>query len=118
MVIDVVNLDNVIQKFENAQELDYKPFIQKSTQLVQRTAKAMCPVDTGHLRRNINRKTERYGETGVVGKVFNTVEYAPYQEFGTSRMNAQPFMYPAMRQHEKDILNGLEDILSRKFRRL
>jgi HK97 gp10 family phage protein len=140
MVIDVINLDKAIRKFENAENVDFLPYVQKATQLVQRTAKTLAPVSIGqgpqarpetrargmrakrgsggHLRRNINRKTERVGKSGVIGKVYNPVEYAPYQEFGTSKMRPQPFLYPAMRMHEKDILKGMEDTLSSHLRRI
>ena len=133
MVIDVINLDKCIEKFKGVENVDLKPYIIKATQLVQRTAKDLAPVSIGkgrqadprvtargentkrgsggHLRRNIKRKTLKYGESGVVGIVYNAVEYAPYQEFGTSKMRPQPFMYPAMRMHEKNIKKGLEIVL-------
>ncbi|MEM2351789.1 MAG: HK97 gp10 family phage protein [Thermoproteota archaeon] len=82
-------------------------------------AKALCPVDTGSLRRSI--RFERDPSSGVIvaaggGGVINPktkceVDYAAYVEFGTSRAPAQPFLQPAL---EKNVV-GLEEILCRKI---
>lgn len=54
-------------------------------------AKIYCPVDTGRLRNSISHATE---EDGMV--IGTNVEYAPYVELGTSRMDPQPFLAPAI----------------------
>lgn len=59
--------------------------------LVERTAKQMCPVRTGTLKRSINRKIEK--RKAVVG---SNVEYAPHVEMGTSKQAARPFLRPAL----------------------
>lgn len=62
---------------------------------VDRTAKRLCPVDTGRLRASINWRLEADAR-GLLAIVGTDVEYAPYVEFGTSRMSAQPFLRPAL----------------------
>lgn len=62
---------------------------------VERTAKRLCPVDTGRLRASITHSLES-DSRGLVGVVGTDVHYAPYVEFGTSRMAAQPFLRPAL----------------------
>lgn len=116
MVIAIKNLDRVIKKFDRVGMVDVKPYITKATQLVQRTAKQMSPKKTGHLKRNINRRVVGEGNT-VVGIVYNPVEYASYQEFGTSKMRPHPFMRPALRVHEKTIEKGLIEYLRTSNRR-
>lgn len=56
-------------------------------------AKLNCPVDTGRLRNSITH--ERDDEEGQV-QIGTNVEYAPYVEYGTSRMDAQPYLEPAI----------------------
>ena len=56
-------------------------------------AKLNCPVDTGRLRSSITH--ERDDEEGQV-QIGTNVEYAPYVEYGTSRMKAQPYLEPAI----------------------
>lgn len=64
---------------------------------VQAAARALCPVDTGRLRSSIVMRRGRDG-TGFYVEVGTSVEYAPFVEFGTSRMRAQPFLTPAIAQ--------------------
>jgi hypothetical protein len=40
--------------------VEFKPFIQKATQLVQRTAKRLAPVDTGRLKGSIKREVKAF----------------------------------------------------------
>lgn len=55
-------------------------------------AKRLCPVDTGRLRSSIH--VEQISPTSIF--VGTDVYYAGYVEFGTSKMQAQPFMRPAI----------------------
>lgn len=57
---------------------------------IEGKAKANAPVDTGNLRDSITGEA-----SGLEGTVATGVEYASYQEFGTSRMPAHPYMIPA-----------------------
>jgi len=50
-------------------------------------AKAYAPIDTGELRASIHKTT-----SGVTA----TAKHASYQEYGTYKMQAQPFMRPAI----------------------
>lgn len=122
MVIKVVNLDKCIIKMDAIGKVDMEPYIQKATQLVQNTAKDLAPnrtgitpsgrvsKSTGHLRRNIFRETIRKGN-GVIGRVYNPVEYAWYVEAGTSRMVPQPFLYPALEKNSQEIERGAQSYI-------
>lgn len=68
-------------------------------------AKAMAPVDTGNLRSGISKRTL---EQGMAAEVFNNVEYAPYVEFGTHKMAAQPHMFPALEAERARFIAGIE----------
>lgn len=52
---------------------------------VTREARRRAPVDTGRLRNSITHRVGVEGGTKMVAEVGTNVEYAPYQEFGTSR---------------------------------
>jgi HK97 gp10 family phage protein len=116
MVIQVLGLDKCIAGFKDVSKIDMKPFIQRATALVQRTAKDMSPVDTGYLKRSIQRKTGKRGGE-VVGAVSTTTEYAIYQEFGTSRMVAQPFMFPALDKNRKEIQQGAKKYVNANLKK-
>jgi len=91
---------------------------------VETYAKQMCPVDTGRLRASISTnwsgsgmaegKTgakaqagdgmpEPPGEKGMVVAVGTNVFYGPYQEHGTSKMEARPYLYPAYFCYEGEV---------------
>lgn len=77
---------------------------------VEGQAKMLAPVDTGRLRGSIHtvsgmgQKTNPKNEAREIAKpdkafethVGTTVEYGPYQEYGTVKTNAQPFLRPAL----------------------
>lgn len=62
---------------------------------VETEAKRLAPVDTGNLRASINH-VSGYGDQGPVAYVGTDVPYAIYQELGTWKMRAQPFLRPAL----------------------
>jgi len=78
--------------------------MRKATLIVQAAAKRKAPVDTGRLRASITpevRATPGSGMRGVVGSI---VKYAPYQELGTKRMAAHPYLYPAFEENKDRIV--------------
>lgn len=74
----ILNLDRLLSKFDNLQDIDLTEPLTKACLLVENDAKMKCPVDTGQLRASITHYVE--GQTGIVG---TNVEYAPYVEYGT-----------------------------------
>lgn len=54
------------------------------------------PVDTGELRATIRVERTPTGARIHIGNAAGGVDYALYQEFGTSVMAAQPFIRPAV----------------------
>lgn len=59
--------------------------------LVEAEAKKLCPVDTGKLRASITPVIESW----AAGYVGTNTHYAPHVEYGTRKMDAQPFLEPA-----------------------
>lgn len=84
--------------------------IQKATLRVENSAKDLSPVDTGFNRASINSNVfETYGEV-VAG-----TEYAMSLEFGTHKMVAQPFMYPALEMNRKAIVEDIKEALRKEM---
>ena len=90
--------------------------INRSTVNIDRIAKRLAPVRKdpppgivgGRLRSSIRFEITNQGNTGAV---FTDVEYAVFQEFGTSRMAAQPFLGPAAREENPKFLKRVGKIL-------
>jgi len=58
--------------------------IKKITMWFETTVKVSTPVDTGRLRSSITSNIEPES-----GTIFTNAQYAPYVEYGTSRMKAR-----------------------------
>lgn len=63
---------------------------------VEGYAKMKAPVDTGRLRNSITHAVAKDEQAVYVG---SDVFYAPYQELGTVKMPAQPYLRPAVTEH-------------------
>lgn len=67
-----------------------------------------APVDTSALRNSI------LSESGMTGNLMYTVsdgvEYGVWQEFGTSRVPAHPFLIPAIEKWTSKFLTAFEDL--------
>lgn len=59
---------------------------------IEADAKRFVPVDTGALRSSLHTIAPAGSLTAAVG---TNVDYGFYQEYGTGRMAAQPFLRPA-----------------------
>ena len=82
----IINLDRLLSKFDNLQDIDLRKPLEKACLLVENDAKTKCPVDTGQLRQSITHEID--GNIGIVG---TNVEYAPYVEYGTGKNASGPY---------------------------
>lgn len=76
-------------------------------------ARLRCPVRTGRLRNGIETRIDTgEGASECVGVLFDEVNYAPFVEFGTRFMRAQPFLRPGMAmaeaRYEREITQGIK----------
>lgn len=86
-------------------------------------AKAICPVDTGSLRRSIRvgsyaRPARHVFSIRVTAgghitnpKTKRKVDYASYVEYGTSRQPGQPFLRPAIIKHRKNLAKAIKEYI-------
>lgn len=67
-------------------------------------ARDLVPVDTGFLQSSIKAvHLSKYSQ------VVANAKYAGYVEFGTYRMAAQPYMRPAVAEHQREILAAVAE---------
>lgn len=72
--------------------------------------KLMTPVDTGALRDSIAYKVD--DKSVLVGSTLTSEDYPIYQEKGTSRQPAQPYIHPGIHNN----LNALKSIAERNYK--
>ena len=82
---------------------------------VEALAKMKAPVDLGNLRNSIYMRSSEENPVSEIATeelpkppessvyIGPSVEYGIYQELGTSIMDAQPYMLPALRQVESEL---------------
>jgi HK97 gp10 family phage protein len=92
-----ININTKISRQETLIKLQKALF--KSMLKMHELATKDCPVDTGRLKGTINIEPKRLANKYILGV---GTDYGVYVEFGTYKMNAQPFMRPALKQ-VKDI---------------
>lgn len=91
------NIDDIVEKALTKTAID-----------IEGDAKSLCPVDKGILRASITYEVD--GTTATIG---TNTEYAPYVELGTSKMSAQPYLYPAYKANKKDIQDNIQSQIRR-----
>lgn len=99
---------------------DLRNFLAKAPEAIQKSADETCgliadmtaaraqqivPVRTGTLQRSITVTKEGL----MVYSVGSIIFYAPFVEFGTSRMRAQPFLRPALAENELKLTEAFLD---------
>jgi len=93
--IEIKGLEQLIKNYDRrSNAVDVAGIVNQGATIVQAQAKALAPVDTGALKSSIG-VSRGSGSTSATASVDTSKEYAAYQEFGTSRMMAQPYMRPA-----------------------
>jgi HK97 gp10 family phage protein len=74
---------------------------------IERGAKEFAPVDTGALKNSIH--VEKPGPLERI--VGDGVNYGIYQEYGTSRMPAQPWLTPAVEKERGQLEAAWKELL-------
>lgn len=72
--------------------------VMEASLFIEEGAKVRCPVDTGNLRRSIKVDGPMVSGSGVSATVGTNVHYAAFVELGTRKMQAQPYLGPALEQ--------------------
>lgn len=92
----------------NASLVDVKKVVRLNGSEMQRKAKRSVPVDTGFLKRSIVLTFE---DNGFTAKVSPTAHYAPYVNYGTRFMYAQPFMTSSFYSQRQKFIDDLKRLM-------
>lgn len=91
--VRIVGVEQLQKKLRaNATLDDVRRIVRKNGADMQARAQRNSPVDTGTLKRSIGLEIT---DGGLTAEMAPTAEYAPYVEYGTRFMDAQPFVKPA-----------------------
>ena len=100
------NSDQVIE----AKNAALRAALEAIAEAAEGYATMLAPVDTGRLKGSISHAINESEEMAIIG---TNVEYAPYVEFGTSKMEAKPYLKPAIKNHISEYKDIAESYLKR-----
>ena len=107
--IKITGLEKPQKKLgQNASVDAIRQVVRQNGGQLQRNMMRKSPVDTGNMRRSVHMAIEDSGLTVVVGP---TAEYAPYVEYGTRFMSAQPFVRPALEEQKAQFVADLKKLM-------
>jgi len=117
-------LQAALKKFPQEFDKGAKEALMPGLIRVQREATKLAPVDIGILQASIGAEAkggildvQKVGSQ-IVGRMGSRIEYAPYQEFGTSKMKAQPYLRPALEQTRDEVVKMFEKGIAKVLKRL
>lgn len=99
--MEVLGIASVKKYLNITDRFDKHSAFRRSAVTVMINAKYRAPYDTGHLSRNISYEATDHDAT--IGVSLKVVPYAWYQEAGTSKMPAHPYLRPGLEASIQDI---------------
>jgi len=126
-----------LKKYQIIKTQAIKDRLKKQAFKIELAAKEGCPVDTGRLRASISTnwadspmsegKTGKKAKPGdgikkpegpkdLVYVVGTNVKYGYWQEHGTKKMAAQPYLFPAYFMHEGETIKAIGIIMKKDVR--
>lgn len=97
--ITIKGVDKLEAKFAKLKERTRGEILKNAVRAgalpIQTAAVIKAPIEFGTLKRSIHTEIVNASATHAEAEVGTDLEYAPYQEFGTSKMAAQPYLRPA-----------------------
>lgn len=107
--LKITGLDQLKRKLkQNINMDDVKRVVKMNAAEMNSKASRNAPVDTGFLRRSI---IFEMSNGGLSGSSTAGAEYAPYLEYGTRFMEAQPFMGPAYRAQKETFKRDMDRLV-------
>ena len=118
--IEVLNLDRLTRKLGDISRINLEEPMKKSAYLVENNAKRSAPVDTGRLRNEIKNRVTRSRDSieAKIGHFDPMLEYAPFQEWGTSKMAGQPFLRPGLAYSKQPIQEEFKNYVRREISKI
>lgn len=103
-VLDTAVLDRITAEMKPKASA----IVNKYGNMMLSSAVMLAPVDTSALINSLTSESKMTGD--LTFTLSDGVEYGVYQEFGTSKMAAHPFMTPAIEKWAQKFMNAFEGL--------
>ena len=110
--------DKLMNQLAQIENLDLIPAEVAGMTVIADEAKALVPVDEGNLRDTIAVEVEGGDVQLVAGGGDLLVDYAIEVELGTSKMEAQPYMRPAIDTKKSEASKAMAENLQAQIRKI
>lgn len=98
----------LLAQFANLRDVRPGPACLPGAVILRDGSKEIVPVDTGNLRESITAMEVEDGAiVSAIGDLQNERFYAGYVEFGTSKMEAQPYIRPTIDEKGTEIVKAI-----------
>lgn len=104
VILDTSRLDKITKEMRPKA----RQIVNEYGNMMMADAVKFAPIDTGALRNSIASESKMIDE--LTYRISDGVEYGVYQEFGTSKMGAQPFMRPAIDLWKDKFMKAFEGL--------
>lgn len=106
--VKMVGVKELKSKLADAAQMKVaKQIVKRNGAELQARAQRNAPVDTGNLKRSIGLEIM---DNGLTAESEAKAEYAPYVEWGTRFMEAQPFMLPAFNAQKEKFKSDMDKL--------
>lgn len=106
--------EKLLEQLSKIENLDWVAAEQEGMQIIAEEAIQLVPVDTGALQSTIRVETE--GDVVQLVAGGDDVDYHLYVEFGTIKMEAQPFMRPAIDAKKNECNKAIAENLQKQIK--
>ena len=100
---------SMLRKYQTRKKKQIKDELEIGAKQIETLAKQTAPWEYGILSASIT--TDLRDIALLVARVGTHVKYAPFQEFGTRFMAAQPYLYPSFFSYENEIVKAIGKVL-------
>ena len=111
--LSISGLDELQKKLKSNVTLDdVKKVVRKNGSNLQTKIQDNADFDKGY-QTGTTKRSVRLDilDSGLTAESGATTEYAPYLEFGTRFMDAQPFIKPALEEQEKEFKKDMQALV-------
>lgn len=115
ITVEVKGIPEAIAKLRGYQltkRLAIQQALAETAHKIETQAKILVPVDTSRLKNSIASDLTMLF-TKLSARVGTDVEYAAYVEFGTEKMAARSFLFPAYFSYESECVKDIIKILNK-----
>ncbi len=116
-VTGVRQLQQAVTTFEGRIDKETVKILRQAAVRVRKRQKQLAPKEDGDLTRSITYRIRgtRWRRTAEIGPKMSE-KYPLYQEVGTARMRANPYVAPSIEGEDARLADGLDGIVERSYR--